>query len=38
MHLGLCVPIAVYQDMNGQHLDLDFRIITKLAMAFKVLK
>jgi len=34
MHLGLCTPIAVYRDLNGQQLCEDYRVVAKLAVTF----
>ncbi len=34
MHMGLCAPIAVYRDLNGQQLCEDYRIVAKLAVTF----
>ena len=34
MHFGLCVPIAVYHDLNGTQLAENFRIVAKLAIKF----
>ena len=34
MHFNLCMPIAVYHDLNGPQLAEDYRIVAKLAMNF----
>ncbi len=34
MHFDLCVPIAVYHNLNGPQLAEDYRIVAKLAMNF----
>ncbi len=34
MHMGLCVPLTVYRDLNGEQLSEDFRVIGKLALKF----
>ncbi len=34
MHFGLCVPMTVYRDLNGEQLSEDYRVVAKFAVKF----
>ena len=34
MHFDVCVPVYIYQDLNGTQLSEDYRMVAKLAMKF----